>query len=99
MEEIDDNEVRSNICWDCETPQNFHNHSDYILHLQSHNVIKSEKEVENQDNLAPGAGYDCEETWPPNSDEVKDVTKGSNNNQSHELPNGCDKDSIFETKS
>ena len=94
VEEIDDNEVRSNICWDCETPRNFHNHSDFILHLQSHIVIKSEKELEKQDNLVPGADHDCEETWPPNSDNVKDVTKASNSNKSHELPNGCDTDSM-----
>ena len=94
MEEIDDNEVRSNICWDCETPKNFKNHSDFILHLQSHIVIKSEKEPENQVNPGPVADYNSEETWPRNSDDVKDVTKGTNNTKSHELPNGCDKDSI-----
>ena len=65
MEEIDDNEVRSNICWDCETPKNFPNHLDFILHLQSHIVIKSEKEPENQVNPGPGADYNSEDTWPP----------------------------------
>ena len=42
---------RSNICWDCETPQTFQSHSDFLLHLKSHIAVKLEEQQENLEKL------------------------------------------------
>ena len=61
VEEIDDNEVRSNICWDCETPKTFHTHSKFLLHLQSHIIVKSENDETEIENVFIGGEVDCED--------------------------------------